>query len=134
MMIRKSFLGLTGYSQNAVCTAIAIFIVCVGIRVTRSTDTDLKVANVQLTTSSSANKLERLAQQLEIQAEVIKRKETAYQELQTTYNEYVSQRKDGTELKQKIQEVESLPKVENIQEIQTEIQETEQELLDVTEE
>ena len=133
-MIRKSFLGLTGYSQSVICTAIAIFVVCVGVRVTRSTDTDLKVANVQLTTSSSANKLERLAQQLEIQAEVIKRKEAAYQELQATYNEYVSQRKDGTELKQKIREVESLPEVENIQEIQTEIQETEQELLEVTEE
>lgn len=134
MMIRKGLLGLTGYSQNVVCTGIAIFIVCIGVRVTRSTDTDLKVANVQLTTSSSANKLERLAQQLEIQAEVIKRKDAAYQELQATYNEYVSQRKDGTELKQKIKEVESLPEVENIQEIQTEIQETEEELLEVTEE
>ncbi|MDJ0593439.1 MAG: hypothetical protein QNJ72_26215 [Pleurocapsa sp. MO_226.B13] len=133
-MKNNNFLGLSEKATEILAVALFIFIGCLGIRVIRSPELALKVANTQLVTSNSANRLEQLARRLEEQAKIIEQKDLAYQELQQAYEDYKSRRKGNVELERKIEAVKSLPEVENIEEIQVELQETEKELLEVTEE
>lgn len=69
-----------------------------------------------------------MARQLEVQAGVIEQKEQAYERLQTTYDSYLANRKGDIELGKAIDD---LPEVENIEQIQSEINETESDLLEV---
>jgi len=119
---------------NALCAAGGIFIILLGIRVMNASDVALKVANTQLVTSNSADKLEELAKELEEQAKIIERKDRAYQDLQATYEAYLRNKKGGIELGKKIEAIDKLPQVENIDEIKSDIQETESDLLEITSE
>ena len=127
-MKHNNFLGLPESSVNALSWAVFFFVACLGVRVVRASDIAFKVANTQLVTSNSADKLERLAQQLEEQAEIIEQKEEAYQALTNVYQRSLKNRKGYETLKGKIEAIEALPEVENIEQIQNEIIETELEL------
>ena len=133
-MKNNNFLGLSEKATEILAVALLVFIGCLGIRVIRSPELALKVANTQLVTSNSADRLEELARRLEEQAKIIEQKDLAYQELQRTYEDYVNNRKGNVDLEKAIEKIEDLPEVENLEEIQVEIQETESELLEVSEE
>lgn len=131
-MNRKNLFGLTDFAQNRLSVALLVFVACLGIRIVRSPETALKVANVQLVTSSSAIELDRLAQELEVQTEIIKQKEAAYRELKTAYEDYINNRQGNVVLEEKIKAIDTLPPVENLDKIQVEIQETEDKLLEIS--
>lgn len=130
----NTFLGLPERSLNILSGALGVVMVCLGIRIVKAPNLALKVANTQLVTGSSADKLERLARELEEQAVIIKQKDEAYNNLQQTYKQYLTNQKGGIELDKAFDEIKNLPQVENIEEIQTEIIETEADLSEVTSE
>ena len=129
-MNRRYFLNLPSLSLNILSTAFGVSLICLGIRIARASDVALEVANTKLVTSSSAKKLERLAQQLEVQAEVIEQKDKAYQDLEKTYRRTVKGTRGQKVLTEKIKKVETLPDVENLSEIKSEIEATEQMLIE----
>jgi len=127
----SSLLGLPPLSLVILSGGISVFIGCVGLRVYHAPNLALKIANAQLITSTSADKLENLAQQLKEQAEVIEQKDKAYQKLENTYHSYLTNQAGGIELDKAFDAMENLPEVENLDTIQAEISETEEELLEV---
>ena len=130
--MNRNFLGLPEKSLNALSYAVFFFIGCLGVKVVRTSDLALSVANTQLVTSNSANKLEQLAAQLEQQAEIIEQKDEAYQQLQNIYYGYKKQYYTQKDLDKAIEKTEGLPKVENIDQIQVEISKTESDLLELS--
>ena len=127
----KTFLGLPVFGVNCLCIASGIGIVCLGIRVVKASDLALEVADTKLVTSSSAKKLERLAVQLEQQAEIIEQKDRAYQELQQVYESSLKGKIGYKRLQKKIEKVENLPQAENVEKIKQEIEATEEILIEV---
>ena len=123
---RRYFLNLTASAINVLSVAVAFLIGCSGWRIAKNPDLALKVANTQLVTTSSANKLEELTAQLENQAKAIETKEQAFDELQTVYEQSLKNEQGYERLKQKIERIEILPEVENLEQIKTEIAVTEE--------
>ena len=101
---------------------------CIGVRIARSPELALKAANVQLNVSGSAKRLTNLSKELEVQAAIIKQKESAYQELLTAYQQSLKSREGRVELQRAIQKVEKLPEVENIEEVTRQVEEVEKEI------
>ena len=132
-MRNKNLLGLPDLTINILSGGIVFLLGCLGIKTIKAPNLALKVANTQLVTSSSATKLEKLAQQLQEQAEIIEQKEAKYQELEKTYQGYLKKQRTTKDVSRVINAIDDLPKVENIEEIQTEISETEEDLLEITE-
>ncbi len=111
---------------------ITFFLVCLGLSLWDSSDIALKWANVQLVTSSSADRLEALATQLDKQAELIKQKDEAYKQLEVAYEDYLNNQTGDIELGKAIEAIDDLPQVENTEEIQLEISEVEEDLSEIT--
>ena len=130
-MNKQTFLGLPSYALNAISTGATIFIVFLGAKVYKSADLALEVANTKLVTSNKADRLQELAQELDKQAEIIKQKEQAYENLHQTYKKNLSRVRGFEKLKKSIDSIEDLPEVENIEAIQKEISITEEILEEV---
>lgn len=129
----SSLLGLPPSSLNLLCAGIAVFIGCTGARIYQAPNLSLKIANAQLITSTSADKLENLAEQLKKQVQVIKRKDEAYDQLEVIYEGYLTNEKGGIELDKAFDVIQELPEVENTEEIETQIDEVEDDLLGIVE-
>ena len=127
-----TLLGLPHSALNALSTGVAIAIICIGYRVATASNLTLQVANNRLITSSSADKLEALAAQLDKQAELIKQKDIAYRRLEDTYNGYLTNEKGAIDLDEAFDVIEKLPEVENTAKIQQEISEVEEDLSEIT--
>jgi hypothetical protein len=130
-MNNRYFCGLPPVSLNFISGGFFVFIVCLGIRVARAPEIDLKVANTQLVVGSTADKLTELAQKLEVQSEVIKQKDEAYKQLQLTYEQSLERVQEDRRLSAAFEKVEKLPEIQNIDQIQQEISKTEENLTEV---
>lgn len=131
MMDNKYLLGLPPIALNCLSGGLFVFIVCLGIRVVRAPEMELKVANTQLVVGGSAEELKALALKLDEQAKIIEDKEEAYRQLQLTYEQSLGRLKEDRRLTSAFKEVEELPKIQNIEEIQQQISETKKELSQV---
>lgn len=80
-------LGLSEKSVNILAVGIAVFLVCLGIKVIKAANFSLQIANAQFVTRNSASTLEELAEKLNSQAEAIEAKDAAYKELLAVYNQ-----------------------------------------------
>lgn len=129
MIDTKYFLSLPPTSLNLLSGGIFVFIVCLGVRVARSPEIGLKVANTQLVVGKSADKLESISEELEEKARVIEEKDKAYERLLQVYKQSNNGVKKDRRLKDAIQTIEKLPELESIDELQVKIQETEEELI-----
>jgi hypothetical protein len=120
--------GLPPVSLNLISGGVFLFIVCLGIRVARAPDIDLKIANTQLIVGSSADKLNELARKLDEQSHAIKQKDEAYKQLQVAYEQSLARVGEDKKLSAAFEKVESVPEIQNIEQIQQEIVETKEEL------
>ena len=127
----NTILGLPQTGLNILSGGIAFFLACFGLSLWDSSDIALKWANVQLVTSSSADKLEILANKLEEQAKIIKQKDEAYDQLEATYQGYLANEKGAIDLDEAFNAIGGLPKVENTEKIQLEISEVEENLSEI---
>ena len=123
-MRSRNYLGIPAFGLNALSTGLGIFLILLGVKTLRVSDMALKVANTSFVTTSSANRLEELAKDLEQQAILIQQKDKAYQELKAVYERSLKGNKGYGKLQQAIETIQELPEVESIQEIQTGIIET----------
>jgi hypothetical protein len=98
----------------------------------QSSDVSLKIANTQLITSTSADRLSKLADQLDTQAELIKQKDAAYQQLSEIYQRSLKGKEGYGKLQNAIETVGELPKVDNLDSLQTEISSTKEILGEIT--
>ena len=126
----RTLLGLPSFALNVISLAVALFIICLGIRVVKASDLALEVADTKLVTSSSAKKLERLAEKLEQQAEIIEQKDRAYRELQQVYESSLKGKTGYKRLQEKIEKVKNLPQAKNVEKIKQEIEATEEILIE----
>ncbi len=123
--------SLQGGALIILSVGITSFLVCLGLSLSDDSNIALQWANVQLVTSSSADKLEALATQLDKQAELIKQKDEAYRQLEATYKGYLAHEKGAIELDEAFETIEKLPEVESTEKIQLEISEVEEDLLEI---
>lgn len=123
-MRNNLFLGLPRLSLNLLSGGFFIFIVCPGVRVIKAPELALKVANTQLITGSSANKLDELATQLDAQASLIRQKDQSYSELRQVYEQSLKGQSGYGRLQKTIEGINELPQVEDIENIQSEINTT----------
>ena len=130
----STLLGLPPVALNTLSGGIAVTLACVGYSIATSSDIALQVANTQLVTSSSADRLELLATQLNEQAELIKQKDEAYEQLEVAYENYLNNQTGDIELGKAIEAIDDLPEVENTEEIQLEISEVEEDLSEIVSE
>ena len=119
---------------NVLSTGFTIFVTCLGIRIIRAPELRLKIADNQLTVSNSVTRLEELTRRLEDQAVLIKEKDLAYEYLLETYEELRPRCIEDKEFSKAVRAIDRLPRVENIEELQTEIRETGESLTEVKEE
>ncbi len=124
--------SLPGGALIILSGGVTSFLVCLGLSLGNNSDIALKWANVQLVTSSSADKLEILANKLEAQAEIIKQKDEAYKQLEVAYDDYLNNQTGDIELGKAIEAIDDLPEVESTEEIQLEISEVEEDLSEIT--
>lgn len=130
-MNQRYLYGLPPVSLNFISGGFFVFIVCLGVRVARAPEMELKIANTQLVVGSSADKLTELARQLDAQRETIEQKDEAYKQLQMTYEQYSKKIRPDANLKAAFEKVEELPEVQDIEQIQQEINQTEENLTEV---
>lgn len=130
-MRNNNFLGLPTLSLNLLSAGLFIFLICLGIRTIKSPDLALSVANTQLITSTSADKLEKLAIELEQQAKSIEQKDKAYKELEAIYQRSLKGDRGYGKLQEAIETIDELPEVDKISEITNQIIETEKVLSEV---
>lgn len=124
MITRKSFLGLPDLAINVLSIGGGVFLILAGFKILNSSDVSLKVANSQLITSTSADRLEKLAAELDAQAELIKQKDIAYQQLSEVYQQSLKGKEGYGRLQSAIETVGELPEVQELDSISTEITET----------
>ena len=124
MITRKSFLGLPDLAINVLSIGGGVFLILAGFKILNSSDVSLKVANSQLITSTSADRLEKLAEELDAQAELIKQKDIAYQQLSEVYQQSLKGKEGYGRLQSAIETVGELPEVQELDSISTEITET----------
>jgi hypothetical protein len=132
MSYQRYLLGLTPFSLNLLSTSCGVVLICFGIRIAKASDVALRVANTQLITSSSADRLSKLADELDTQAELIKQKDIAYQQLSNIYQQSLKGQDGYGRLQNAIETVGELPEVEQLESIQTEISATEKALTEIT--
>jgi hypothetical protein len=119
-----NFLGLPSFALNALSGGIFFFSICLGIKMIKTPELSLRVANAQLVTSSSADRLADLAIELDSQAELIKQKDIAYQQLVGIYDNSLKGKEGYGRLQNAIETVGELPEVTELDSIQTEISTT----------
>ncbi len=119
-----NFWGLPNFALNCLAISGGIFLILSGLRVMQSSDVSLKIANAQLTTSTSAERLEKLAEELDTQAELIKQKDLAYQQLSEIYSSSLKGKEGYGRLQNAIETVGELPEVQELDSISTQIIET----------
>lgn len=129
MRSQHTFLGLPNLALNVLSISGGIFLVLSGIRVMQSSDVSLKIANAQLVTSTSADRLLSLAEELDAQAELIKQKDIAYQQLSDIYQQSLQGSEGYGRLQQAIETVGELPKVQELESVQSELTSTKEDLL-----
>jgi hypothetical protein len=105
---------------------------CLGIKMIKTPELSLKVANAQLVTSSSADRLTELAEELDKQAKLIEQKDIAYQELSRIYQQSLKGEEGYGRLQQAIETVGELPEVSDLDSVQTEISTTREILGEIT--
>lgn len=127
-----NFLGLPTFALNALSGGAFFFSICLGIKMIKTPELSLKVANAQLVTSSSADRLAELADDLDNQAELIKQKDIAYQELSRVYQQSLKGKEGYGRLQDAIETVGKLPEVDNLDSVQTEISTTREILGEIT--
>lgn len=132
MKTNFNFLGLPTTSLNLLSGGLFVFLVCLGVRTLSAPEIALRVANAQLVASSSADRLKELATELDRQAELIKQKDLAYQQLTEVYQQSLKGKEGYGKLQSAIEVVETLPPVGNIEKIQTKISTTEELLKEIT--
>jgi hypothetical protein len=125
------FKNILADNQSKLFFGLSFLMVCLGIRIVIGSDLAFKVADTQLVIANSADKLSDLAQELDTQAEIIKRKDEAYQELNQIYERSLKEAEGYERLKAKIETIDSLPEIENLDIIQSEIETTESDLSDL---
>jgi hypothetical protein len=124
-----NFLGLPTFALKALSGGAFFFSICLGIKMIKTPELSLKVANAQLVTSSSADRLATLADELDKQAELIKQKDIAYQQLTEIYRQSLQGKSGYGRLQNAIETVGELPEVTELDSLQTEISTT-KEILD----
>jgi hypothetical protein len=128
----NNFLGLPSFALNALSGGIFFFSICLGIKMIKTPELSLKVANAQLVTSSSADRLQELALELDTQAELIKQKDIAYIKLKRIYDDSLKGKEGYDRLQNAIETVGELPEVTELDSIQTEISTTKEILGEIT--
>lgn len=128
----NSFLGLPTFALNALSGGAFFFLICLGIKMIKTPELSLKVANAQLVTSSSADKLATLADELDKQAELIKQKDIAYQQLTEIYGQSLQGKEGYGRLQNAIEVVGELPEIQELDSLQTEITTTKEILGEIT--
>ncbi|NJL51165.1 MAG: hypothetical protein HC930_01220 [Hydrococcus sp. SU_1_0] len=118
-------------SLELLSTGLFILMVCLGIKIVNASDLALNVADNQVVVGNSAKELKQLASQLSSQAEMIKRKDKAYQDLADVYEQSLAEAQGYERLKSKIETIRELPEVDGIDEIESGIYSTESDLLEV---
>lgn len=103
-----------------------------GIKAIKAPELSLTVANAQLITSTSADRLAKLASELDSQAELIKQKDLAYQKLNDVYQRSLQGQDGYGRLQSAIETVGELPEVAELDAIQTEIITTQEILGQIT--
>lgn len=121
---RRTLLGLPDLALNFLSFSGGVFLIMSGLKVMQSSDVSLKVANAQLVTSTSANRLSKLANELDTQAELIKQKDIAYQQLSEIYQQSLKGKEGYGKLQSAIETVGELPEVQELDSLQTEISTT----------
>lgn len=131
MNARKTFLGLPDLAVNILSFSGGVFLILAGFKILNSSDVSLKVANSQLITSTSADRLEKLAAELDSQAELIKQKDIAYQQLSKVYQQSLKGKEGYGRLQSAIETVGELPEVQKLDSLQTEISTTKEILSEI---
>jgi hypothetical protein len=129
-MKNNLFKALSVENQNLLSYGFLFLMVGLGVRIAVGSDMSLKVADTQLVIANSAEKLSTLAKELDAQAEIIKQKDQAYYDLSRIYQHSLKEAEGYERLKAKIETIEDLPQVQNIDEIQSEISDTEDSMND----
>jgi gas vesicle protein len=132
MKYQSNFFGLPNLALNVLSISGGIFLILSGIRVMQSSDVSLRIANSQLITSTSADRLSKLAEELDTQAELIKQKDIAYQQLSEIYQQSLKGQSGYGRLQNAIETVGELPEVGELDTIQTEITTTQEVLGEIT--
>lgn len=128
----NTFLGLPVFALNALASGGCFFLVCLGISALKTPELSFKIANAQLITSTSADKLKELTAELEGQASLIEQKDQAYQDLTKIYEQSLKGKEGYGKLQSAIESVGQLPEVENLDDIQYEITTTREILGEIT--
>jgi hypothetical protein len=129
---QRNFLGLPSLALNVLSIGGSVFLILSGTRVMQSSDVSLRIANAQLITSTSADRLSELAKELDTQAELIKQKDLAYQQLSNVYQQSLKGKDGYGKLQNAIETVGKLPEVGELDTIQTEITTTKEILGEIT--
>jgi pantothenate synthetase len=132
-MRNNNLFGLPSMSLNALSLGVVFMMGCLGVRIVKASDLALSVANTQLVTGNSANKLEQLTRRLNEQAEILKQKDVAYEQVKATYERSLKQAEGYERLKTHIEALEEIPNIDDIDNIEVEISETKEDLLLITE-
>lgn len=127
-----NFLGLPSFALNALAGGAFFFLICLGIQAIKTPELSLKVANTQLITSTSADRLQKLADELDAQAELIKQKDIAYQKLKRIYDDSLKGKEGYGRLQNAIETVGKLPEVNDLDSVQTELSTTREILGEIT--
>lgn len=127
-----SFLGLPSFALNAIASGGFFFFICLGVSALRSSNLSLRISSAQLITSTSVDRLQVLATELDKQAEVIKEKDEAYQRLTEIYQRSLKGKEGYGRLQNAIESVGELPEVEDLDSIQSEITTTRELLGEIT--
>lgn len=131
-MTKYTPFGLPKFSINVLSSGLTICLICLGIRIATAPDLALEVANSKFVTNSSADRLKELAQKLEQQAQLLDKKDRAYQELEQAYGGTLTRQRGFGRVKQKLKAIEALPEPESLNDIQSEISMTEDILEEVS--
>lgn len=107
-----NLLGLPSFTLNALSLGALFFLVCLGISALKTPELSFKIANAQLVTSTSADKLKELTTELDSQAALIAQKDEAYQNLTRIYEESLKGKQGYGRLQSAIESVSELPEVE----------------------
>ena len=128
MTILADWVGLSQTSENILAVGVSVFIACSGVKVIRSQDLALEIADYRLAIDSSASSLDELVAKLDRATVTIQEKDAAYARLEEVERLSLQGRKGYDKLQQAIEEVESISPVEDIDSLKTEIIETKQTL------
>lgn len=127
-----NLLGLPSFALNALSLGAFFFLVCLGISALKTPELSFKIANAQLVTSTSADKLKELTTELDSQAALIQQKDQAYRNLVGVYEQSLKGKEGYGRLQNAIESVSELPEVENLDSIQYEIITTQEMLGEIT--